>query len=287
MFAKLMPGISVAIACVATYAKSPLSDQYVIKLQIQENGMTTNDIQFVLDDSTEMPMFDGKETRYVSGVSTTTGPTGTSNSPTYGVIQTGVFANAKLLKQDKSVDNSVGVHLDLILNKLLDMKEFKVGDQTLQMPTVQTFGFRKDLFLPLGKETQVLMSGNTRSEISLFVSISKVDATNNKAESHCVQKTINSSPKPNLHFNYRVSGDCDADFAPISVFDDGKFTYFNLANSAPVPLIVKVDRHGRYSIVDFKFDSNEHHLVAHEISKQFALIIGSEKVIVSKIKPLD
>ncbi|WP_233849478.1 TrbG/VirB9 family P-type conjugative transfer protein [Paraburkholderia sp. HD33-4] len=51
------------------------------------------------------------------------------------------------------------------------------------------------------------------------------------------------------NFNYRVSG--SAPFTPTMVFDDGRFTYFQLAHNVELPAVFVMDRDGKAEIANF------------------------------------
>ena len=51
------------------------------------------------------------------------------------------------------------------------------------------------------------------------------------------------------NFNYRVSG--NAPFTPTMVFDDGRFTYFQLAHNVELPAVFVLDRDGKAEIANF------------------------------------
>lgn len=84
------------------------------------------------------------------------------------------------------------------------------------------------------------------------------------------KKNISLPPKP-LHTNYRFSG--SPQLVPLHVFDDGHFTYFELAENAPVPAIFAVeDKQGKENTVNIRRQGK--YLVVQRLAPQFTLRSG-------------
>lgn len=84
-------------------------------------------------------------------------------------------------------------------------------------------------------------------------------------------KNITITPKP-LHTNYRFSG--SPQLVPLHVFDDGHFTYFELAENAPVPAIFAVeDKQGKENTVNIRRQGK--YLVVQRLAPQFTLRHGA------------
>lgn len=86
------------------------------------------------------------------------------------------------------------------------------------------------------------------------------------------KEVINPQKNPELYnWNYRFSG--STQLAPVHVFDDGTFTYFELAKNQAVPAIFAVeDRQGKESTVNIRRQGN--YLVVQRIAPQFTLRNG-------------
>ena len=54
--------------------------------------------------------------------------------------------------------------------------------------------------------------------------------------------------------NYKISG--EGDFRPVSVYDDGRFTYFTFSESGRQPAIFKANDRGRERTVNWTQDGN-------------------------------
>ncbi len=80
-----------------------------------------------------------------------------------------------------------------------------------------------------------------------------------------------------FNFNYQYTG--NPLIAPLKVFDNGEFTYFEFAEkSAEIPAIFSVDVNGFESLVNFRSAGN--YIVVERVGAQFTLRNGSEIVCV-------
>lgn len=97
-----------------------------------------------------------------------------------------------------------------------------------------------------------------------------------KAHALKAQKTqkeiINPIKNPEAYnWNYRFSG--STQLAPLHVFDDGKFTYFELGKNQAVPAIFAVDdKQGKESVVNTRREGA--YIVVQRIAPQFTLRSG-------------
>ncbi len=79
------------------------------------------------------------------------------------------------------------------------------------------------------------------------------------------------------NFNYEYTG--EPRIAPLKVFDNGEFTYFQFAKkSAELPAIFAVDSEGFESLLNFRVAGD--YIVAERVGSQFTLRNGSEIVCV-------
>jgi type IV secretion system protein VirB9 len=79
------------------------------------------------------------------------------------------------------------------------------------------------------------------------------------------------------NFDYKYTG--EPSIAPIKVFDNGEFTYFQFARkNAEVPAIFTVDSAGFESLVNFR--SVDEFIIVEKVSPQFTLRSGSDIVCV-------
>ncbi len=75
-----------------------------------------------------------------------------------------------------------------------------------------------------------------------------------------------------LNWNYRFSG--NPQLLPLHVYDDGQFTYFELAANAPVPAIFAVeDKQGKEMTVNTRREGK--YIVVQRTAPQFTLRQGS------------
>ena len=75
------------------------------------------------------------------------------------------------------------------------------------------------------------------------------------------------------HFNYTLSG--SEGIAPVRVFDDAEFTYFQFRNkNAEVPAFFVVDNEGKEALVNYRV--LEDYIVVERVSSQFTLRNGNE-----------
>jgi type IV secretion system protein VirB9 len=79
------------------------------------------------------------------------------------------------------------------------------------------------------------------------------------------------------NFNYQYTG--EPSIAPLKVFDNGEFTYFQFAKkSAEIPAIFTVDAAGFESLVNFR--SAGQYIIVERVAPQFTLRNGAEIVCV-------
>ena len=79
------------------------------------------------------------------------------------------------------------------------------------------------------------------------------------------------------NFNYQYTG--EPIIAPIKVFDNGKFTYFQFSNKiSELPAIFSVDSDGYESLINFR--SVKNYIITEIISPQFTLRNGNDIVCV-------
>lgn len=93
--------------------------------------------------------------------------------------------------------------------------------------------------------------------------------------------SVTPSDEPNMNdltsynFNYQFTG--DQIIAPVKVFDNGEFTYFQFSSkNAEVPAIFAVDAQGFESLVNFRSAGN--YIIVERVSAQFTLRNGSDIV---------
>lgn len=90
------------------------------------------------------------------------------------------------------------------------------------------------------------------------------------------QAVLNAKRHPNdYNWNYSFSG--DTMIAPLHVFDDGKFTYFQLQHNQPIPAIFMVNnRQGQEQLVNYRQEG--HYLIVERTAPQFTLRLGQHHV---------
>lgn len=75
------------------------------------------------------------------------------------------------------------------------------------------------------------------------------------------------------HFNYTLSG--SENIAPVRVFDDGEFTYFQFRDkNADVPAFFMVDNEGRESLINYRVLQD--YIVVERVASQYTLRNGNE-----------
>jgi len=74
--------------------------------------------------------------------------------------------------------------------------------------------------------------------------------------------------------NGHYSARGNPDVAPLSVFDDGKFTYFYFGDHKDIPAIFTVDQQKNESLVNFHLEN--HYVVVETVSRQFTLRNGNQ-----------
>ena len=104
---------------------------------------------------------------------------------------------------------------------------------------------------------------NEISEAALFTFGSDDDDERNEDIANIAEEEINR--------NYSFSG--SSDVAPLQIFDDGEFTFFEFKDkNAELPAIFSVDRFGNEELVNFRVKGN--YLVIEKVVQQFTLRRG-------------
>jgi type IV secretion system protein TrbG len=96
----------------------------------------------------------------------------------------------------------------------------------------------------------------------------------NRIQSQVVSADINPSK---LNFSYDIKG--DAEFKPVSVFDDGKFTYFKFSKIQSMPALFLVEND---DLVLVNYVVKGDTFVIERIAPKFSLKLGSKEVLVNK-----
>lgn len=101
-------------------------------------------------------------------------------------------------------------------------------------------------------------------------------------------KTTNSldlnDPEKDFNFNYTVSG--SEYIAPLKVFDDGEFTYFEFPKvNADIPAIFLVDSEGKEALINYRVEGD--YIVVERVTSQFTLRHGPDvSCIFNESRPL-
>jgi type IV secretion system protein VirB9 len=99
-----------------------------------------------------------------------------------------------------------------------------------------------------------------------------------------VSQYLDNVPLPDLdenadryNFNYTIAG--TDEIAPIRIFDDGEFTYFQFRNkNAEVPAFYTVDRQGNESIINYRTRGD--YIVVERVADKYTLRHGTDIVCV-------
>ena len=83
--------------------------------------------------------------------------------------------------------------------------------------------------------------------------------------------------RENFNFNYTIRG--SEEIAPIQIFDDGEFTYFEFRDkNAEVPAFYKVDEDGTENIINYR--TRDDYIVVERVASRFTLRQGKQYVCV-------
>jgi type IV secretion system protein VirB9 len=174
-----------------------------------------------------------------------------------------------------------------------EIKTISMGDSTSWM--LNPAGFR--LFLkPLEQDATTNMTVITNLHTYLFelharetddiddkdmVFIMRFvypEGTSGQAVSHFLDTVPSPEDEPGLYnTKYTISG--PDEIAPIRIFDDGLFTYFQFRNkNADLPAFYTVDTQGNESIINYRTRGD--YIVVERVAKKFTLRHGAEIVCV-------
>ncbi len=175
-----------------------------------------------------------------------------------------------------------------------EIKTISMGDSTAWM--LNPSGNR--LFLkPLEQDATTNMTVITSKHTYLFeLHAFETDDINDKAmvfvmrfvypddNVKTVSHYLDSVPSPELdadpskyNFNYTISG--SDDIAPVRIFDDGEFTYFQFRNkNAEVPAFFLVDSKGNESLINYRTRGD--YIVLERVTSRLTLRHGTDIVCV-------
>jgi type IV secretion system protein VirB9 len=88
---------------------------------------------------------------------------------------------------------------------------------------------------------------------------------------------VNLEGREKFNFNYTIRG--SEEIAPIQIFDDGEFTYFEFRDkNAEVPAFYKVDEDGKENIINYR--TRDDYIVVERVASRFTLRSGGQFVCV-------
>ena len=88
---------------------------------------------------------------------------------------------------------------------------------------------------------------------------------------------VNLEGRDKFNFNYSIRG--SDEIAPIQIFDDGEFTYFEFKDkNAEVPAFFKVDEDGKENLINFRTRGD--YIVVERVASRFTLRNGKDWVCV-------
>ncbi len=104
------------------------------------------------------------------------------------------------------------------------------------------------------------------------------------AQSQMISQQLDGVPSPDipenaekLNFNYTISG--SEQYAPLRIFDDGEFTYFQFKNkNADLPAFYWVDDEGNEAVINYRTRGD--YIVVERVSKRMSLRHGNQVVCV-------
>ena len=175
-----------------------------------------------------------------------------------------------------------------------EIKTISMGDSTSWM--LNPAGFR--LFLkPLEQDATTNMTVITNQHTYLFeLHAKETDDIDDKdmvfimrfvypegaSGGQTVSRYLDSVPSPEdepglYNTNYTIAG--QENIAPIRIFDDGRFTYFQFRNkNADVPAFYFVDAHGNEAVVNYRTRGD--YIVVERVAQKFTLRHGADIVCV-------
>lgn len=106
------------------------------------------------------------------------------------------------------------------------------------------------------------------------------DENNEQTVSHYLDTVPDIDPvkdRDKYNFNYTISG--TSDIAPLRIFDDGQFTYFQFQNkNADVPAFFLVDNQGNEALINYRTRGD--YIVVERVAGRFTLRHGADIVCV-------
>lgn len=108
-----------------------------------------------------------------------------------------------------------------------------------------------------------------------------------KATAGTIQQVASSGPNlsdlSKFNFNYTISG--NDTIAPLKVFDDHQFTYFQFRKNSPIPGIFEIDPEGYEGVINYRVEGD--YIVVEDVTSQMTLRYGPDVVCVfNESRPL-
>ena len=99
------------------------------------------------------------------------------------------------------------------------------------------------------------------------------DQQNSTTENQAFSLVPNLRKLENFNFKYLMSG--SVVIAPIKIFDDGRFTFFEFRDkNAPIPAFFSVDDEGNESVINYQVSGD--YIVVETVESRFTLRYGKE-----------
>ena len=98
------------------------------------------------------------------------------------------------------------------------------------------------------------------------------------------EQTTQARTKEKYPDNWQYTARGNPAIAPVRVFDNGWFTFFDFGNRKDIPAIFAVDEHGRESIVNYHVQGK--YVVVEMVGTQFTLRNGNQVATVFNEAPL-
>ncbi|MBU3625959.1 hypothetical protein ICN48_06890 [Polynucleobacter sp. JS-Safj-400b-B2] len=152
------------------------AEQYAVRISIMENGIIDSDFTILtLADGRKGITQTGQTIGYLDSSLSTVEAGGVAHeSSHYKDLQVGNTIWTSLERGDRLDNRHLNLKFEMLTSKLLSMKDVRVGDLTVQVPTVESTRIESNLVVTLDEEIAIANDINGHHK-EVLIKVSKVN----------------------------------------------------------------------------------------------------------------
>jgi hypothetical protein len=150
--------------------------QYTAHITIVKNGIVDSEFTITtLADGRKATAATGSTIRYLDSSLLTVVPGGVTNeSSHYKDLTTGTTTWVSLERRDRTDDRHLNLEFGMVTSKLLSMKDVRVGDRIIQLPTIESSHAESNLVVTLDEGIAITNDVNGHHK-GILIKVSKVN----------------------------------------------------------------------------------------------------------------